>query len=155
MSFRISGLPYTDFAPLFALPDEELRARLAVRVLADRRPGFPCRVSLRDADPGETALLLSFEHLAVATPYRSRHAIYVRENAPDARLDVDEVPEVLATRLISLRAFDREGMMLDADVIAGTKLAAAIERMLGAKHVAYLHTHNAKHGCFLARVDRV
>jgi hypothetical protein len=105
------------------LPDTELATRQAVRVTADRHPGFPCRVSLRDARAGETLLLLNYEHLPVATPYRSRHAIYVRENAAEARLEVDEIPEVLRTRLLSLRSFDDAGMMIDADVVQGRDLA--------------------------------
>jgi hypothetical protein len=154
MGFRISGLHYADFAPLFELSDEALHAHHALRRVADRRPGFPCRVSLRDADPGETLLLINFEHLAVPTPYRSRYAIYVRQNAVDAHLDINEIPEVLRTRLISLRALDREGMLLDAEVLPGTELAPTIERMLGEERVSYLHAHNAKPGCFAARVDR-
>ena len=117
MSFHITGLPVSEFASLFALSDAELATRSAVRVMADRRPGFPCRVSLRDAEPGETLLLLNYEHLTVATPYRSRYAIYVRENAVEARLDVDEIPEVLQMRLLSVRAFDGTGMLIDADVV--------------------------------------
>ena len=112
-------------------------------------------MSLRDAEPGETLLLLNFEHLAVASPYRSRHAIYVREYAEDARVAVDEIPEVLRLRLLSLRAFDRRGMLLDADVVNGREVEPLIERMLGQTGVEYIHVHNAKPGCFAARVDRV
>jgi hypothetical protein len=154
MSFQITGLRAAEFEPLFALSNEKLRAHQAVRVVADRKSGFPCRVSLRDAEPGETLLLVNYEHLAVASPYRSRHAIYVREHAQDAQLEVNEVPEVLLTRLLSLRAFDGAGMMCDADVIPGTELAPAIIRMLARSSVAYLHVHNAKPGCYAARVDR-
>jgi hypothetical protein len=155
MSFQIKGLPAATFALLFNLPDTELEARAAVRVTADRHPGFPCRVSLRDARPGETLLLLNYEHLAVATPYRSRHAIFVRENATEAQLEVDEIPEVLRTRLLSLRSFDDAGMMIDADVMQGRELALAIDRMFESHRVQYLHVHNAKPGCFAARVERV
>jgi hypothetical protein len=155
MSFRITGLPAASFQWLFALPDEALQAHQAARVMADRKPGFPCRVSLRDAEPGETLLLVNYEHLAVASPYRSRHAIYVREHAQDAQLEVNEVPEVLRARLLSLRAFDSAGMMCDADVMPGTELAPAIKRMLAPASVAYIHVHNAKPGCYAARVDRV
>ena len=153
MSFHITGLSASKFAPLFDLSDAELATRSAVRVMADRKPGFPCRVSLRDAEPGETLLLVNYEHLAVATPYRSRYAIYVRENAVEAQLDVDEIPEVLQMRLLSVRAFDRAGMLIDADVVQGSDLAPAIERIFDAQGVAYLHVHNAKPGCFAARVD--
>ena len=155
MDFQISGLPLADFAPLFALSDAQLGERDIVRRVADESPGFPCRVSLRDADPGERVLLLNYEHLAVASPYRSRHAIYVRENAVEARPAVNEVPDVLVTRLLSIRAFDSDGMMCEADVVQGRDAVPVFERMLGNNKVAYLHIHNAKPGCFAARLDRV
>ena len=155
MDFKITGLPAAAFESYFTLSDAELATHGAIRMVADRRPGFPCRVSLRDADPGETVLLLNFEHLCAATPYRSRHAIFVRQNATEACLQVNEVPEVLLTRLLSVRAFSHGGMMLDADVMQGRGLAPAIERMLNMPHVDYLHVHNAKPGCFAARVDRI
>jgi hypothetical protein len=154
MGFQIKGLPAAAFTPLFNLSDKELAAHQAVRVTADRQPGFPCRVSLRDARAGETLLLLNYEHLPVATPYRSRHAIYVRENAVEAHLGVDEIPEVLHTRLLSLRSFDDAGMMIDADVAQGHALVPAIERMFESHRAQYLHVHNAKAGCFAARIER-
>jgi hypothetical protein len=154
MSFQISGLPVAPFAHLFGLSDAELAAHAALRQTADKSPGFPCRVSLRDAEPGETLLLLNYEHLSVATPYRSRYAIFVREHAEEAKVAVGEVPDVLRRRLLSLRAFDRRGMLLDADVADGREIEPIIERMLDQPEVEYLHAHNAKPGCFAARVDR-
>jgi len=154
MSFQVTGLPLAPFAPLFGLSDVELTKHAAVRHTADKSPGFPCRVSLRDAEPGETLLLLSYEHLAVATPYRSRYAIYVRESAQEARLEANEVPEQLRLRLLSLRAFDSKGMLLDADVVDGRQIEPMIDRLLGRPDVEYLHVHNAKPGCFAARIDR-
>jgi hypothetical protein len=155
MSFQVSGLDYAQFAPLFSLNDAQLAERRIVRRMADKKPGFPCRVSLQDAEPGDVVLLLSYEHLAVASPYRSRHAIYVRENAERARPGVDEVPEVLRARLLSLRAFDGEGMMVEADVVPGQEAHAVIRQMLRSSQVQFLHAHNAKQGCFAARIDRV
>jgi hypothetical protein len=154
MSFQVSGLPGAQFAPLFGSSDAELARQDIVRRTADTSPGFPCRVSLVDAVPGETLLLLNFEHLSVASPYRSRHAIYVREYAEDARVAPGVVPEVLRRRLLSVRAFDERGMMLDADVVDGREVQGVFERMLGRSAVEYLHVHNAKPGCFAARVAR-
>jgi hypothetical protein len=154
MSFQITGLPASAFAPLFALSDEQLATRGIIRMVVDRDPGFPCRVSLRDTPVGETVLLLNYEHLPVSSPYRSRHAIFVSQHATAARPDVNEIPESLRIRLLSLRAFDAAGMMLDADVVQGHELALTIGRMLDRDAIAYLHLHNAKRGCFAARVDR-
>lgn len=154
MSFRISGLSLGQFSPLFALSNEELARHGAVRKIADERPGFPCRVSLQDAAIGESLILLNHEHLPVASPYRSSHAIYVREAAQEAILAVDEVPELLRIRLLSLRAFDRDGMMRAADVVHGSAIEPVIEQMLADSNVEYLHIHNAKPGCYAARVER-
>ena len=154
MSFRISALPVAPFAPLFGLRDRDLAAQGVVRRTADRQPGFPCRVSLRDASVGEAVLLLNYEHLAAPGPYRSRHAIYVREHAVECRLDVGEVPDVLRTRLLSVRAFDADGLMLDADVVDGDSVGPVINRCFGNQRVAFVHLHNAKPGCYAARVDR-
>jgi hypothetical protein len=154
MSFRISGLPLAAFAPLFSLSDEELATRHVVRKVADRKPGFPCRVSLEDAEPGESVLLLNYEHQPASSPYRSSHAIYVRERAREAAPEIDEVPEIIRLRLLSVRAFDAPGMMVDADVVEGREVAPTIERLFHDARVAYLHLHNAKAGCFAARVDR-
>ena len=154
MSFQVSGLEFGQFAPLVALSDEQLFAHNARRVVADHHPGFPCRVSLVDAQPGERVLLVNYEHLSAMSPYRARYAIYVRENAVEARLAVDEIPPVLESRLLSLRAFSSAGMLLDADVSQGAELRGDIERLLARKEVAYLHVHNARPGCYAARVDR-
>jgi Protein of unknown function (DUF1203) len=154
MDFQISGLPLASFAPLFAMSDAELAEQGVVRRTADSKPGFPCRVSLQDAEPGETLLLINYEHLAVASPYRSRHAIFVRENAVEARPPVNEIPQVLKTRLLSLRAYDAKGMMQSADVVQGRETRAVIETMFADRNVEYIHVHNAKPGCFAARVDR-
>lgn len=154
MSFQIRGLPAGQFTHLFGLSDEELAKHDVIRKVADRVPGFPCRVSLRDAELGEAVLLLNYEHLPVANPYRSRYAIYVRENAADTVPEMNEIPEVLRTRLLSVRAFDEAGMLVEAEVLQGTELAAAVDRMFARKDVAFLHAHNAKPGCFAARIDR-
>ena len=154
MDFRISGLPSAPFEPLFGLSAERLAELGIQRRIADRSPGFPCRVSLVDAARGEPVLLLNYEHLPVAGPYRSRHAIYVRENAREAHPAINEIPEQLRIRLLSLRAFDSAGLMREADVVDGACAHDAIRRMLGDPAVEFIHVHNARPGCYAARVDR-
>ncbi|MBV8447109.1 MAG: DUF1203 domain-containing protein [Hyphomicrobiales bacterium] len=154
MGFRISALSASDFTPLFALSDRELAARGAMRLVVDKSPGFPCRVSLADAKVGEVVLLTNYEHQPARSPYRASHAIFVRENVPQAHPDVGEVPLALRARLLSVRAFDEAGMMIDAEVVDGGEVEPVIERMLANSSTAYLHLHNAKPGCYAARVDR-
>jgi len=135
--------------------DEALLTGLGVqRVVADAKPGFPCRVSLQDADIGESLLLLNYEHLPVDSPYRSRHAIFVRERAVRATPAIGEVPELLRRRLLSIRAFGQGDNMIDAEVVAGDDAYLVFDRMLADPAIRYLHVHNAARGCFAARVDR-
>jgi len=154
MSFRISGLPAEPFADLFALSDEALAERHAVRVVAESDSGYPCRISLTDAQRGQTLILVNYEHQPADSPYRSNYAIYVREG--EEQYDrANDVPDQLRRRLLSVRGFDQHGMLLDADVTQGTELEALIDRLFSNEAVAYLHVHNARPGCYAARVDRV
>lgn len=154
MGFQISALDVDQFVHLFGNDDETLAQSGVTRIVVDKNPGYPCRVSLQDVEAGESALLLNYEHLAVATAFRSCHAIYVREWAEQARPVENEVPGFLRQRLLSVRAFDGDGMMIDADVVDGEELEALIESMLANDLVSYLHIHNAKPGCYAAMVER-
>jgi len=154
MSYVIEGIDPAPFRRLYGLPDEALAAEHVVRMTVTAKPDAPCRIELVDVDPGETVLLVNYAHLPVASPYRSAHAIFVREGAETAARFENRVPEPLAIRLLSVRAFDGAGMMTDAEVIAGNALEPLIARMFADPAVAYLHVHNAKRGCFAARVDR-
>lgn len=154
MTFRITGLPAERFQPLFEMTDDELSARNIRRRVADAKPGFPCRVSLEDAEIGEELLLLPFEHQPAASPYRASGPIFVRRAATRTHASVGEVPEQLRTRLLSVRAYDDAGMMVAADVVDGERLRETVERLFTRPEVAYLHVHNAKPGCFACRIDR-
>jgi hypothetical protein len=154
MSYQISGLDIEPFAHLFTLDDEALAARGARRRIADAKPGFPCRVTLEDAEPGERLVLVNYVHQPTDSPYRASHAIYVRESATHTASYVDEVPAVLRTRTLSVRAFDTKGMLRDADLVDGTDLHATIPRMLAGARTAYLHVHYATPGCYAALVER-
>jgi hypothetical protein len=154
VSFRISGLEPTRFSHLFHRSDEELAAAGALRYRVTDKPGFPCRVSLEDVEPGESVLLLNYTHLDTATPYRASHAIFIGEKSRLAKLRIGEIPASIRTRLMSVRAFDAQGMMLDAEVVEGASMEPVIERLLDNDSVEFLHLHNARRGCYAARVDR-
>jgi hypothetical protein len=154
MPFQIHALPAEPFAALSALSDADLAARLVQRQLVESCPGYPCRVSLEDARVGETVYLLHYTHQAAATPFRAGHAIYVREGAACAAVPPGEVPEMIRNRIISLRAFDASGMMVNADLAEGEAVATRIESLFQHPDTDYLHLHFAKQGCFAARVSR-
>lgn len=151
-SFRVSGLDPAPFVTSTACRTKRWpRTR---RYVADATPGFPNGIELRDAEPGETLLLLTYEHQPADTPYRASHAIFVREGAERAYESVGVIPEPLKVRPISLRAFNAAGEMVEADLIDGRDLDASIARFSAQSEVAYLHPHYAKRGCYAARIDR-
>jgi hypothetical protein len=154
MDFRIQGLDPAPFQALYGLPDGELAARGARRYRADAKPGFPDRVELVDAEPGETVLLVNHVHRDAGTPYRASHAVFVKEGALSRYDRVNEVPESLRSRTLSVRAFDAHDMMVDADLVDGRQLEALIASQLGREDVASIDVHYAKRGCFACRVTR-
>jgi hypothetical protein len=154
MGFRITGLPAERFSHLFAMSDAELAAQGAVRQVADgRNPGYPCRVSLTDSQPGDELVLVNYEHHAVDSPYRMRFAIYVRKGE-ETYDKADEIPEQLRLRTLAVRAFDAKAMLVGWELVEGRDLEAVIARQFANLRAAYLHVHFAAPGCYAARVER-
>lgn len=154
MTYRIQGLPKSSFAHFFAMDTRELAQSGAMRVTADADRGFPCRVSLEDAREGESLILLNYISHEVANPYRTAYAIYVRESAVEPAPFVDRLPPVFAGRPLSLRGFDRDGLLVKGVLALPDDVEQGIVELFGDVDVACIHAHNAAHGCFAARIDR-
>ena len=121
---------------------------------ANKRPSFPCRVTLDDAEIGETLLLVNHCSHDGDNPYRATHAIFVSEGASEAARYEDEIPPALDRRILSLRAFDADGMMTDAALAQPGEADEVIRRLLADPQVDHIDAHNAIRGCFAARVER-
>lgn len=154
-NFQIVAQPFESFAHLFLLTDEALAAQGARRITVDHSPGYPCRVSLEDAEVGEQVILTPFRHHDVDSPYQSAGPIFVRASAQTAKPEINEVPPILGHRLLSVRAYDERAMMMGAKVVEGERLAHTIRGFFDDKKVFYLHVHNAGPGCFSCSVNRV
>ena len=153
MSFVVRGIDPAPYKALFGLPDEELASRGVVRMTVDS-PTFPCRVSLTDRAIGETVLLLNHVSHDVANPYRAAHAIFVTETDEEAAEYVDSVPPVFDKRVLSLRGFDEDGMMVEAALAQPGESDAVIRKLFGNPAVAQIHAHTAIRGCFAAKIER-
>jgi hypothetical protein len=153
MAYRIEGLAQKAFESLFGLMDGELAGRKAVRVVADG-PGYPCRVSLREAAPGEELVLLNHVSHDVAGPFRTAYAIYVRKDADAAACFTDETPPLFATRTLGLRGFGANGMLKGALLAMPGEADAKIRALLERPEIATIHAHSVAYGCFLARIER-
>jgi hypothetical protein len=153
-SFQLVGLSREQFAPLFALSDAELSALNARRVVATTKPGYPCRVSLADAEIGEELLLLPYEHQPANSPFKASGPIFVRKAAVQSMVDPGVIPDYVRARLMSVRAYDAADQIIDATVCAGSDAGAAIQKMFSDAEVAYIHLHNANRGCFSCAAHR-
>jgi len=153
MTYRITGLDPAPYKPLFGLSDDELAARGAVRMTVTG-PTFPCRVSLTDRAIGESVLLVNHVSHDVANPYRASHAIFVTEGADGPAEYVDQVPPVFETRVLSLRGFDKDGMMAEAILTQSGEADAGIRQLFANPNIETIHAHNATRGCFSAKIER-
>jgi hypothetical protein len=153
MTYRITGLDPAPYKPLFGLSDAELAERGVVRMTVTD-PTFPCRVSLTDRALGEQVLLVNHVSHDVANPYRASHAIFVTEADEEPADHVDEVPPVFETRILSLRGFDKDGMMADALLTQPGQADAGIRKLFANPEIATIHAHNATRGCFSAKIER-
>jgi len=152
MPFRLSGLSAEPFRHLFGLSGEALAERGVLRLAAD--DSAPCRISLDDAAVGEPVLLIHYEHQPAPSLYRASGPIFVRESAGEATI-TETVPDSFRKRTYSARAYDRDGLMVDAEIGEGTELEALIEQLFARPDVHYLHLHHARRGCYSCRVDRL
>jgi hypothetical protein len=154
MAYRIEGLNPQAFDRLFALPDAELADQGALRVTADAPRGYPCRITLADAAPGDRLVLINYLSHDVDGPFRTTYAIYVREDAAEPAHYVDAVPDMLDRRTLGLRGFDADGMLKDALIAQPGEADARIRDLFARTDIATIHAHNAAQGCFLARIER-
>lgn len=153
MTFQITGLDPAPFAHLHAMSDEQLASGGMSRVRVTEKPAAPCRISLDDAEIGESVILLNYTHQGADTPYHQQGPIFLRET--NARFTTrNAIPPALARRTLSLRGFDANNMMIEADLTEGAEAAALIERFFANPNVAYIHAHYARRGCFAALVER-
>jgi late competence protein required for DNA uptake (superfamily II DNA/RNA helicase) len=154
-NFQIKALPYHQFAHLFSASETQLKNVGAVKMTVDEFPGFPCRVSLQDATIGEEVILLPFQHHKTNSPYKATGPIFVRKNINEATLAINEIPTMLLHRLLSLRCYNKEGIMINATVIEGKIVSETLQTLFTNKEIAYVHIHNAKPGCYNCVVERV
>lgn len=153
MSYVVRGLDPQPYQHLFGLSVEELAKQGVLRMTVDD-PTYPCRVSLTDRATGEKVLLLNHVSHDVANPYRATHAIFVTETEQKPAEYIDRVPPVFEKRVLSLRAFDKDGMMSDAILTQPGEADAGIRKLFANPDVETIHAHNATRGCFSARIER-
>jgi Protein of unknown function (DUF1203) len=141
-----------------ALPEdvaaEARRSPGTVPAVAGDGP-YPVRCCLRDVDDAAGLVLASVMPFRGESPYAARSPVYVHaEHCDGHTADRHTVPAMLRGRLLSVRAYDGSHMLTGTEVLQGTDIEAAIDRLLGRDPAAYIHVHFAGPGCFACRIDR-
>ncbi|MFC4173148.1 DUF1203 domain-containing protein [Microvirga sp. GCM10011540] len=156
MPFQVRGIDPQPFQPLFRLSDEALAAQGIIRVKADEPDAYPCRVALARVRKGEELLLVHYMHQSnPASPYRAGGPIFVSRGAEEPAHYRGELPPALRDRLLSLRAYDADALIVDAEVAEGNEVSAVIQRFLARPDVAHVDAHFARRGCFAGRIERL
>ena len=153
-NFKFIAVDKKEFDLFMNLNDEELEAHQAKWLTVDEYPGYPCRVSLEDARIGERVLFLPYWHHDVKSAYKAMGTVLVRENANTTKLQVNQVPQMLLHRLLSIKAYDSNNMMVDHDIAQGSELEYKLKEQFKNINVEYIHLHYASPGCFCSQVNR-
>lgn len=154
INFKIFAIENT-FNHLFNLSQEELSEKGMLKMIVDEKPGYPCRVTLEDAEIGEEVLLIPFEYHQTDSPYKGIGPIFIRKDAEKVELDINEIPEMLFKRLQSIRVYDKNGMMIAAKTLNGEEIKKEIRMIFKNELASYIQIHNANPGCFNCHVTRV
>lgn len=154
MDFIVKGLSPKPYRHLFGMSEADLSKSGVRRYVADTCPGYPDRIEKRDVDVGENVLLINHVSMEKQSPYRASHAIFVREGAETAFEAINVIPDVMFGRLLSLRAFDEDGMMVDAELAKGDDIRAVVIRFLKNEQISHIDAHNALRGCYSGRIVR-
>ncbi|HHC78374.1 MAG TPA: DUF1203 domain-containing protein [Flavobacteriia bacterium] len=153
-NFKISAIK-NKYNHLFGLNEKELNSKGIIKIIVDKKPGFPCRVTLEDAEIGEEVLLLPYKYHKTESPYQASGPIFIRKNATMVNLEINEIPEMLFKRLQSLRVYDKNGMMIEAKTLEGKDIRNEIKVIFSNEMASYIQIHNANPGCYNCQVNRV
>ncbi len=118
--------------------------------------GGPCRHCLRNAAAGEALLLGSYNLPGPLGIYWTPSPIFVHAAACTRFAGADQVPEIVRTSLVSVRAYDGDDQCIYelGQVLDGVAVDAALERALADRRTQFVNIHTARPGCLLCRVER-
>ena len=132
----------------------EMHGNPVQKVIADSKPGYPCRLSLEDAEVGEELYLFSHAPFAAANAYRETGPVFIRKNAIPASLAVNELPDIALARSIVVRAYSAAGTMISATQAETREIANTIRLAFRDETVEFVHLRAVVTGCFLCEARR-
>ena len=136
MTIRITALPSS--TPL-----------TAVQLWVDAQGGAPLRCCLRDSVAGEELLLGRVVPPGPQGAYAEAGPVFVHAG-PCAGPSSEDYPEDFRARRQVFRAYDGDGRIVGGEVVEpGHGQEAVAQRLLSMPDVAFLHSRNVIHGCYM------
>jgi hypothetical protein len=119
----------------------------------------PCRCCLKQTQPGEERLLLSYAPVGADNPYNEVGPVFIHTHNCTPYAERHQFPpEVKAGRLpikLVLRAYSAEKRMVDAlQVVDNQRVEADLEQLFQNPAVEFVHVRNAEAQCFICEVRR-
>jgi hypothetical protein len=131
--------------------------QLVVSIATDEGYG-PCRSCLKQLLPGERRVAFSYSPNPVDHPYNETGPVFIHADACEPYQDAGTFPpEVENGRIkfpLAFRAYNDQGMMIDAVLQNGSSASSTIGSIFENAAVAFAHVRNSQFGCFVAHVDR-
>jgi hypothetical protein len=124
------------------------------RTLTDPEGGAPLRCCLRNSRPGERITLGSVSPPGPAGAYLERGPVYVHADGCPGPASTG-YPEEFRVRPQVFRAYGTDGTIIGGELVApGDGQEAVAERLLADPAVAFLHSRNVVHGCYMFAIRR-
>lgn len=129
-------------------------ARTAVGVWTDKEGGAPLRCCLRNSRRGERVALVSVTPPGPTGAYQETGPVFLHADGCDGPSS-PTYPNEFRDRTQVFRAYDAHGSIVGGELVnAGSNQEAVAERLLDESSVAFLHTRNVVHGCYMLMIRR-
>ena len=129
-------------------------AQSAVRVWVDEEGGAPLRCCLRDSCRGERVALVSVTPPGPVGAYQESGPVFMHADGCGGA-NSRTYPDDFRRRPQVFRAYDARGSIMGGELAdAGNDQEAVAERLLADPAVAFLHTRNVIHGCYMLMIRR-
>lgn len=150
MNWKIKSIDLEICKRYFSASAEELAKNNAKIITVKEKLTAPCRLSLKDLEPGDKAILLNYEHYNVNSPYKSIGPVFVGLNSQQVSLKNNSLPEIiLPERRFSIRSYDENFMMIFAEIVLGKDVHNYISEHLKNTKIKYMQVHFAAPGCWI------
>ena len=155
-ALRVDALPRADLVRIRGQGVDDFGNPLATTVVdEDGADGTPLRCCLREARVGERVALIAYRPATVGGPYAEVGPVFIHAEACAGYAAPDRYPDGFRRRRQVLRAYGRDGAIVDAAIAKdGDEAEELCATFLARPDVAYIHSRNVLHGCYMFTVRR-